>query len=81
MVPQPGFHLPPSGRKEAIMAPRSISVSCPATVCTCGGSQKVTATAGKDRRTGRLTVTYSPCEALKAQGWTGKVASVEWADQ
>jgi hypothetical protein len=61
------------------MAPTKLSVSCPATVCNCGGTQTVTATPGVDRRTGRPTVTYSPCEALKAQGWTGKVASVEWA--
>lgn len=61
------------------MAPTTLSVSCPATVCTCGGALKVTATPGKDRRTGRPTVTYSPCAALTAQGWTGAVASVEWA--
>ena len=61
------------------MASKFLSVTCPGTVCTCGGSQEVTATPGKDRRTGRLTVTYSPCESLKAQGWTGKVASVVWA--
>jgi len=63
------------------MAPKSLSVSCPGTVCTCGGTEKVTATPGKDRRTGRLTVTYSPCAPLVAQGWTGNIATVVWADQ
>lgn len=63
------------------MATRSLSIACPGTVCTCGGSQTVTVKPGKDRRTGRPTLTYSPCEALKAQGWYGNIASVEWADQ
>lgn len=63
------------------MAPKFLSVTCPATVCTCGGSQMVTVKPGRDRRTGRLTLTYSPCEALKAQGWNGNIASVEWAEQ
>lgn len=61
------------------MAPTTVSVSCPATVCTCGGTLQVTATPGTDARTGRLTVTYSPCAALIAQGWAGDVASVVWA--
>lgn len=63
------------------MAPKFLSVSCPATVCNCGGIQQVTVTPGKDRRTGRLTLTYSPCESLKAQGWQGNVASVAWAGE
>ena len=61
------------------MAPRTLSVTCPAMVCTCGGAEKVTVTPGKDRRTGKLTLTYSPCDSLRAQGWQGEVAYVAWA--
>jgi hypothetical protein len=61
------------------MAPKVLSVKCPVEFCKCGGTQTVTVKPGKDRRTGKLTLTYSPCEALKAQGWTGNVSLVAWA--
>jgi methionyl-tRNA formyltransferase len=60
------------------MTTTSASVPCPAVVCTCGGSEVVTVKLGADRRTGRETLTYSPCAALVAQGWSGNVASVAW---
>lgn len=59
------------------MANNFASVQCPATVCTCGGSELVTVKAGTSR--GRATRVYSPCASLIAQGWTGRVATVEWA--
>ena len=52
---------------------------CPGLVCTCGGTETVTVKAGTDRRTGRATLTYSPCAPLVAQGWQGQVATVAWA--
>jgi len=52
---------------------------CPATVCICGGTETVAVRVGTDRRTGRATRTYAPCAPLKAQGWIGRIASVEWA--
>ena len=55
------------------------SVQCPGTVCTCGGAELVIVKAGIDRRTGRATRTYSPCAPLVAQGWVGRIATVEWA--
>lgn len=58
----------------------TITTQCPGTVCTCGGTETVTAKRGHDRRTGRATITFAPCASLKAQGWTGRVASVEWDD-
>jgi hypothetical protein len=61
------------------MATTSTLVRCPASVCTCGGSEVVTVKAGTDRRTGRATLTYTPCTSLVAQGWRGNVATVEWA--
>jgi hypothetical protein len=54
-------------------------VKCPGKVCTCGGTETVTVKAGTDRRTGRPTLTYSPCAPLVAQGWVGRIALVEWA--
>lgn len=56
------------------------TTTCPATVCTCGGTEQVTVREGRDTRTGRATRTYGPCAPLVAQGWVGKVAVVEWAD-
>jgi hypothetical protein len=53
------------------------SVTCPAMVCTCGGTELVMVKAGTSR--GRATLVYSPCASLIAQGWTSRVASVEWA--
>lgn len=53
------------------------SVQCPGTVCTCGGTELVTVKTGTSR--GRATLVYSPCASLVAQGWVGKVATVEWA--
>jgi hypothetical protein len=61
------------------MTTTAASVQCPGTVCTCGGTATVTVKAGTDRRTGRATLTYSPCAPLVAQGWVGNVATVEWA--
>lgn len=61
------------------MAATSTTTQCPGTVCTCGGREVVTVKAGTDRRTGRATLTYSPCAPLVAQGWVGKIATVEWA--
>ncbi len=61
------------------MAANSTPVQCPGTVCTCGGTETVSVTTGTDRRTGRATLTYSPCAPLVAQGWRGNVATVEWA--
>lgn len=61
------------------MATTTASAQCPGTVCTCGGTETVTVKLGNDRRTGRATLTYSPCAPLVAQGWRGRVASVEWA--
>jgi len=59
------------------MANTTASAKCPGTVCTCGGTELVTVKAGTSR--GRATLVYSPCAALVAQGWVGKVATVEWA--
>lgn len=59
------------------MATIASSVQCPGTVCTCGGAELVTVKAGTSR--GRATWVYSPCSSLIAQGWTSRVASVEWA--
>ena len=59
------------------MANTSASAQCPGTVCTCGGTETVTVTAGTSR--GRATLVYSPCAALAAQGWIGNVAVVAWA--
>ena len=59
------------------MTNTTASVKCPGTVCTCGGSELVTVKAGTSR--GRATLVYSPCASLVAQGWTGRIASVEWA--
>jgi hypothetical protein len=61
------------------MANNTTTAQCPGMVCTCGGREVVTVKAGTDRRTGRATLTYSPCAPLVAQGWVGKVATVEWA--
>jgi hypothetical protein len=55
------------------------STQCPGTVCTCGGTELVSVKAGTDRRTGRATLTYSPCASLVAQGWQGRIATVVWA--
>jgi hypothetical protein len=66
------------------MAARStttVQAQCPGTVCTCGGSETVAVRYGYDRRTGRPTATFAPCRPLVAQGWRGRVASVEWLDQ
>lgn len=57
----------------------SASTQCPGTVCTCGGSELVTVKSGTDRRSGRATLTYSPCASLVAQGWSGRIATVVWA--
>lgn len=51
---------------------------CPGTVCTCRGTEVVSVRYGYDRRTGKATATFAPCASLVAQGWTGRVASVEW---
>lgn len=61
------------------MTTTTASAKCPGTVCTCGGTEFVTVRLGNDRRTGRATLTFSPCAPLVAQGWVGRVASVEWA--
>lgn len=42
----------------------------------CGG-ELVAVARGRDRRTGRATLTYQPCSVLLAQGWTGH-ADVQW---
>lgn len=55
------------------------SVLCPGLVCTCGGTETVTVKSGTDRRTGRATLSYSPCAPLLAQGWTARYATVAWA--
>lgn len=55
------------------------SAQCPGLVCTCGGTETVEVKAGVDRRSGRATLTYSPCASLVAQGWRGNVATVAWA--
>ena len=59
------------------MTNTTASAKCPGTVCTCGGTELVTVKSGTSR--GRATRVYSPCASLIAQGWTGRVASVEWA--
>ena len=59
------------------MTTTTASVQCPGLVCTCGGAEQVTVKAGTSR--GRATRVYSPCASLIAQGWTGRVATVEWA--
>ena len=61
------------------MTTTTASVQCPGLVCTCGGAELVTVKVGTDRRTGRATLTYSPCAPLVAQGWAGNVATVAWA--
>lgn len=61
------------------MTTTTTSAQCPGLVCTCGGVEMVTVKAGRDRHTGRATLTYSPCAALVAQGWQGNVATVAWA--
>jgi len=61
------------------MTTTTASAKCPGTVCTCGGTETVTVKLGIDRRTGRATLTYSPCAPLVAQGWQGRVAVVAWA--
>lgn len=70
--------LAASTDREVTMS-HTTTTQCPAFVCTCGGTQFVTVKAGTDRRTGRATLTYSPCAALVAQGWSGNVATVAWA--
>lgn len=52
---------------------------CPGLVCTCAGTELVEAKTGRDRRTGRATITYAPCAPLVAQGWQGNIATVAWA--
>lgn len=58
-------------------------VTCPSALyAPCGGKcggQQVTRRTGTSK--GRATVTYGPCAYVLAQGWTGKVALVLWADQ
>jgi len=61
------------------MTTTSASAKCNGLVCTCAGTEFVTVKLGTDRRTGRATLTYSPCASLVAQGWRGRVASVVWA--
>ena len=60
------------------MAAQSLPTQCPGTVCTCGGTEQVTVRYGYNSRTGRGTATYSPCDSLRAQGWIGEVALVDW---
>lgn len=59
------------------------TTTCPAKVCTCGGTEQVTVKRGmsKDRATGqrRPTIVYGPCASLVAQGWGNGPALVEWA--
>lgn len=70
--PQPG--------RVVRMARKTSTAQCPGTVCTCGGTEQVSMRKGIDRKTGRPTHTFAPCAPLKAQGWRGNVATVEWAD-
>ena len=59
------------------MATATTTTACPGKVCTCGGTEQVTVRRGTSK--GRATIVYGPCAPLVAQGWTGKVALVEWA--
>lgn len=61
-------------------ASATFTATCPGLVCLCRGTETVQARRGRDRRTGRPTITYAPCESLKAQGWHGNVATVAWDD-